>query len=124
MSDIWHLHDDLLGHLHRVVPFAEYDQAAARAPEAAPPKTHTRWHSVDVVPQRPTPTRTVLSAIRQGRRSLNISRSSEEDPAVLRCNPDIITAVVKVFTDHVRAERLYCVLELNGIIADQSIRRI
>lgn len=99
IADILELHNKILGDLYNVVPFSEYDQCTARVP--APPRAHTRWHSVDVVPQRPTPTRAILSTIRHGRRSLNISRSSEEEHAMLRCSPHIVAAVARVFADHV-----------------------
>lgn len=83
------------------MPFSEYDQCTAKV--SAPPRAHTRWHSVDVVPARATPPRAILSTIRQGRRSLNISRSSEDDHTMLRCSPQIVAAVAKVFADHVRS---------------------
>lgn len=93
------LHDDILGDLHRVVPFSEYDQKTAKIPTM--PRTHARWHSVDIVPTRGTPNRAVLSTIRQGRRSLNISRSSDEDQAMLRCTPKTVAAVTEVFAAYV-----------------------
>lgn len=105
IAEILHLHDDILGELHRVVPFAEYDQSLARAPEPALTRTHARWHSVDVVPQRITPNRGVLATIRQGRRSLNISRSSDEDPAILKCGPQVVDSVTKIFANHVGPKR-------------------
>lgn len=103
MSQILHLHDDLLGHLHRIVPFAEYDQHAAKAQtDSALARSHTRWHSVDVVPPRATPIRSKLASIRQHRRSLNISRSSGDDEVMLRCSPQIVAAVAKLFAEFVR----------------------
>lgn len=97
-----HLHDDILGHLHRAVPFAEYDQSTARVPPAV--RTHNRWHSIDVVPIRPTPPRTVLSTIRQGRRSLNISRSTEDEPPLMHCSPQTVAEVTHVFAYNVGGE--------------------
>lgn len=100
IADILHLHDDILGCLHRIVPFAEYDQTIARLP--LPLRAHNRWHSMDAVPQRTTPNRSTLATIRQGRRSLNISRSSSDDAqVVLRCSPQTIAAVAKAFSDNV-----------------------
>ena len=102
ISDILHLHDDLLGDLHRIVPFAEYDQRTARAfPEVPLARSHTRWHSVDVVPTRGSPARSRLATVRQGRRSLNISRSSEQEHLMLRCSPQIVAAVANTFLSHV-----------------------
>ncbi|SMR50725.1 unnamed protein product [Zymoseptoria tritici ST99CH_1E4] len=99
IADILHLHDDILGCLHRIVPFAEYDQTIARLP--LPLRAHNRWHSMDAVPQRTTPNRSTLATIRQGRRSLNISRSSSDDAqVVLRCSPQTIAAVAKAFSDN------------------------
>ncbi|CAK3948546.1 Dbl homology domain-containing [Lecanosticta acicola] len=107
IAELLHLHDNILGELQRVVPFAEYDQSLARAPEPVHTRSHTRWHSVDVVPQRVTPTRAVLATIRQGRRSLNISRSSDDDPAILRCSPQVVAAVTKVFGNHMERFSAY-----------------
>jgi len=93
-----HIHDALLGQVHRVVPFAEYDQSVAKAPR--PARIHTRWHSVDVVPTL-SHKRSMFATIRQGRRSLNISRSSGNDQIVLQCSPQIVSAVAGVFAEHV-----------------------
>lgn len=96
MAELLHLHDDLLGRLHNVVPFAEYDQSVARQPKRI--AMHTRWHSVDVVPTRSPPQHSRLATIRQGRRSLNIGRSSEEELVALRCSPQIAAKVARVFS--------------------------
>lgn len=102
ISAILHLHDDLLGQLHRLIPFAEYEQRTAKTlPEAPLIRSHTRWHSVDVVPTRSSPSRSRLTTVRQGRRSLNISRSSEQEHAMLRCSPQIVAIVAKLFLLHV-----------------------
>ncbi|KAK4503551.1 hypothetical protein PRZ48_004466 [Zasmidium cellare] len=105
IAEILDLHDKILGDLYNAVPFSEYDQDTATA--SAPPRAHTRWHSVDVVPQRPTPKRVVLSTIRQGRRSLNISRSSEDEHAMFRCSPQIVAAVAKVFAKYAGRFKAY-----------------
>lgn len=111
ISELVRLHDDLLGHLHKLVPFAEYDQWIAKAfPSAAFPRSHTRWHSVDAVPSRGSPARSRLPVVRQSRRSLNINRSSEQDQAMLRCSPQIVAAVARMFLSHVRRtiQGFYC----------------
>jgi hypothetical protein len=63
---------------------------------------------VDVVPGHASvmsPKRTTLvTAVRQSRRSLNLSRSDEGESVVLRCAPQIIAAVAAVFKTYVRAE--------------------
>lgn len=112
IADILLLHDDILGELHHAVPFSEYDQVIASTPQVVTARSHNRWHSVDVVPARPTPGHTVLAAIRQGRRSLNISRSTEDEQFVLQCSPQIVTAVVKVFSKHVFTPFQHCCLWL------------
>ena len=97
-----HLHDDLLGNLHRIVPFAEYDHRTARVSvDPTLSRSHTRWHSVDVVPTRTTPIRSKLMTIRQGRRSLNISRSSADEELELRCSPHIVAAVASLVSQYV-----------------------
>lgn len=113
LTTILQLHDELLGELYRVVPFAEYDQhlAKASAPSTANPRpAHVRWHSVDVVTGQTqpyaSPNRVSLAAaIHQRRRSLQLSRSSEQDAVVLRCAPQVVAAVVEVFRKYVRACR-------------------
>lgn len=104
ISDVLRLHDDLLGHLQRLIPFAEYDQRTAKAlPDATLKRSHTRWHSVDVVRPR-------LTAVKPGRRSLNISRSSEQDHLALRCSPQIVAGVADMFLSLVRRLRMHHVL--------------
>lgn len=105
IAKILYLHDELLGALYRVVPFAEYDQQLAKGPSKPKRPVHTRWHSVDVVPGHLSiisPKRgTLASTIRQSRRSLNLSRSDEEDSPVLRCAPQVIAAVASIFKSYV-----------------------
>lgn len=102
ISAMLQLHDDLVGQLHRIVPFAECDQRMARMPPGLPPsRSHTRWHSVHVVPQQATPVRSKLASIRHARRSLNINRSFEDDHPMLRCSPFVVSVVAKAFREHV-----------------------
>ncbi|KAF2483224.1 hypothetical protein BDY17DRAFT_250617 [Neohortaea acidophila] len=108
ISAMLQLHDDLLGQLHRIVPFAECDQRMARMPPGLPSShSHTRWHSVDVVPSQPTPTRSKLASIRQARRSLNINRSVEDDHPMLRCSPFVVSVMAKAFREHMNRFALY-----------------
>ena len=97
-------HDELLGELYRIVPFAEYDQQAQRLPRAS---GHHRWHSTDgsvggggalVVA---SPRRTALSTIREGRRSLNVSRSSDSEAPMVHCAPRVVAAVARTFLAYV-----------------------
>ena len=102
ISDILHLHNDILGELHRRVPFAEYDQRVTKAlPHPASERAHARWHSMDVVPTRSPPTLSKLASIRKARRSLNISRSSGDGEAILTCSPHVVADVAKTFSNHV-----------------------
>jgi len=105
LSYLLQTHDELLGDLYRVVPFAEYDQHAQRLPVRA--SRHLRWHSTDGAATF-TPRRNTLSTIREGRRSLNMSRSSETEP-VTRCAPEIIAAVARTFLAYMpRLQKAYC----------------
>lgn len=98
-------HDELLGDLYRVVPFAEYDQSAQRVPVRS--SRHSRWHSTDGTASV-TPCRNTLATIREGRRSLNMSRSSETEP-VTRCAPQVIAAVARTFLAYIpRLAKAYC----------------
>lgn len=105
IAKMLYLHDELLGALYRVVPFAEYDQQLAKSSSRPRKPVHTRWHSVDIVPGHPgviSPKRgTLATAIRQSRRSLNLSRSDEGDNAILRCAPQVIAAVASIFKTYV-----------------------
>nr|POE66095.1 hypothetical protein CFP56_54356 [Quercus suber] len=107
IANLLHLHDDILGLLHQTVPFAEYDQSVAKLPRPPMTGVHTRWHSVDVVPRLDTPGRSKLATIRNGRRSLNISRSDEEERATLRCSPQLVARVAKIFHEHMERFQAY-----------------
>jgi hypothetical protein len=104
-----HLHDDLLGDLYHAIPFAEYDQRTAGISESSTVRrpAHVRWHSVDAVSMQPglagvSPKRlTLAETLHQRRRSLNISGSSDPEPVVLRCAPDVVAAIAAVFSKHV-----------------------
>ena len=92
------LHDDLLGELHRVVPHSEYDQKISRKDALpAPSRSHIRWHSAEIVPPRVVGS----TAVKENRRSLNISRSSEQEPLVVHCAPEVAADVAKVFQEQV-----------------------
>jgi len=101
------VHDELLGALYRVIPFAEYDQQLAIASQRAPARRplHTRWHSVEVVPGHTSvisPKRgSLATVVRQNRRSLNISRSEETESIVLRCAPQVVASVATLFKTYV-----------------------
>ena len=102
ISDILHLHDELLGELYRKVPFAEYDQRTSKLPpQSAIVRAHTRWHSVDAIPTRSPRMQPKLASIRHARRSLNISRSSGDGEAILNCSPYIVAVVAKIFSNYV-----------------------
>lgn len=102
IAEMLHLHDDLLGELHTIVPFAEYDQNTSRAAGPSRRPSHARWHSMDAVPQRTGPVTSNLASVIQSRRSLNISRSSEHEPAMLCCSPQVVSAVATAFLKYVR----------------------
>lgn len=95
ITQILQLHDEIIGSLHQVVPFSEYDQTSAReARTAASTPRHIRWYSAESTPLRTPKTHT----IRQHRRSLNISRSSaEHEPFTLSCSPQIAAEIAKIF---------------------------
>jgi hypothetical protein len=107
IAKMLNVHDELLGALYRVIPFAEYDQQLAMASHRPPAKAplHTRWHSVDIVSGHPSiisPKRTSLAtAVRQNRRSLNLSRSEEAESIVLRCAPQVVASVAALFKTYV-----------------------
>lgn len=127
MSAILHLHDDILGQLHHLVPFAEYDQHTAKSfPDVPLARSHTRWHSVDVVPTRHSPARSRLTTVRQGRRSLNLSRSSEQEHLALRCSPQIVAVVSKMFLSHVRGRDFarFAILTAEAKLAPSQIFRL
>ena len=102
VTNLLQLHDELLGALHAVVPFSEYDQTVAHT-VSSPRKglQHLRWYSMDAVPTRST-RKQGIQQIRQSRRSLNLSRSSESEPAVLHCTPQTAAEVARVFALKVR----------------------
>jgi hypothetical protein len=101
ISELLRLHNDILGDLHATVPFAEYDQNIAKTKPTFMP-SHARWHSVDVVPSRSRPGKHTLETIRQGRRSLNINRSTDEEHPLAHCSPSVVAEVAAIFQRQVR----------------------
>lgn len=64
LSDIIELHDELLGELHRAVPYSQYNRPDSREsgslitctdPIAAKMTGHRRWASLDGLARPPTP---------------------------------------------------------------------
>ncbi|KAG9247514.1 RhoGEF domain-containing protein [Calycina marina] len=55
LNEIIALHEELLGDLHRIVPYSEYTQADCIAERRlpAPFHGHNRWRSLDAVPETP-----------------------------------------------------------------------
>ncbi|KAI1818424.1 Dbl homology domain-containing protein [Poronia punctata] len=53
LTDIIELHEDILGDLHRIVPYSEYTQPehVVVDPNPLPRGGHHRWHSLDSVPE-------------------------------------------------------------------------
>ncbi|KAI0389365.1 Dbl homology domain-containing protein [Xylariaceae sp. FL0594] len=53
LTDIIHLHEEILGELHRAVPHSEYTQPKHIhvGPVPLPSEGHHRWHSLDSVPE-------------------------------------------------------------------------
>lgn len=54
LNEIVELHEELLGELHLAVPHSEYTQInlpETPAPTAKHDRGHTRWHSLDAVPE-------------------------------------------------------------------------
>ena len=107
IAKMLNVHDELLGALYRMIPFAEYDQQLAISSHRAPARRplHTRWHSVDVVSGHPSvisPKRgSLATVVRQNRRSLNLSRSEEAESIVLRCAPRVVASVTALFMTYV-----------------------
>ncbi|KAH9823767.1 RhoGEF domain [Teratosphaeria destructans] len=86
------LHQEMVAELQHCVPFLD------REPPVRPAGVHRhhRWHSVDGT----TPRRKPFSSLRHPRRSLNISRSSEDDAGGgLTCEPAVVAAVAAVFNE-------------------------
>ncbi|PBP19580.1 hypothetical protein BUE80_DR009600 [Diplocarpon rosae] len=51
LNDIFELHEDLLGELHRVVPHSEYTQSSVNSRTSPSRPAHHRWRSLDAVPE-------------------------------------------------------------------------
>jgi hypothetical protein len=51
LNEIVELHEGLLGELHRAVPYSEYTQLNVTKPIPSNSKGHTRWRSLDAVPE-------------------------------------------------------------------------
>ena len=51
LADIAELHEEVLGELHRAVPYSEYTQLDMVAAEKKAAPGHHRWRSLDAVPE-------------------------------------------------------------------------
>lgn len=90
LSHLISLHQEILCDLRFAAPFSD------REPSTRPATVHHRWHSVD----GSTPRRKPFSSLRHVRRSLNISRSSEDEcAATAYCDPGAVAAVTQAFLD-------------------------
>ena len=96
------LHEELLGEMHAVIPFS--DQEADVVNPALTPKLrirHSRWKSADAASIRLSPGHS-LRQLRRGRRSLNMSRSSDQDCMATDCSPQTVVDVARVFLSKVQ----------------------
>jgi hypothetical protein len=116
ISELLRLHNDILGELHAVVPFAEYDQSTAKT-KASFSTSHNRWHSIDVVPTRSRSAKHMREVIRQGRRSLNIARSTEEEHPLLQCSPQIAAKVAETFLRQVRKVKALFIFVIDKFVS-------
>jgi len=98
LADLLQLHDELLRELHAAVPAK--DSQPANTPIKARRPPHLRYKSADAVSEI-VPFRSSLLPIRPNRRSLNLSRSSEQESMGLRLSPQAAADVSKIFLSKV-----------------------
>ena len=100
------LHDELLGELHRIIPFSNYNSVAAAEMASRLKQSHARWISDEGLPAR----RQYHDFSHTGwskRRSLDIKTTMEGEPRILPCNTAIVMDVAKLFASKVRGLRSY-----------------
>lgn len=98
------LHDEILGELHRVIPFSDHDSTTTVVKLSPSRPTHIRWRSDDGTgAQRP---RQAFSHTGWSkRRSLDARVSLQQESTALQCIPAIVSEVGRVFSENVRSKR-------------------
>lgn len=97
ISQILHLHEDLLSELHQAVPLADFTQSAQQEAYPVTKAKHIRFHSADMIPSRFAENKVT----RRLRHSFEIGRSPDRQPRAPATDTKIAGSIAKVFNKHV-----------------------
>ncbi|ORY15712.1 Rho guanyl nucleotide exchange factor [Clohesyomyces aquaticus] len=98
ISQILHLHQDLLAELHQAVPHADFMQSAHQESYPITKAKHIRFHSADMMPGRFHEHK----AARRLRHSLEIGRSPDRRPRALVADTKTVGEVAKIFNKYMK----------------------
>lgn len=100
LADMIQLHDEILGQLHSIVPFSDYDSRAAVETAAAFRPSHARRISDDGTSPR-KPHHLFSHTGWSKRRSLDIKTTLDTEPVILSCSTTTVSEVAKLFARNV-----------------------
>ncbi|KAI9705989.1 MAG: hypothetical protein M1836_005395 [Candelina mexicana] len=98
VTEILQLHEELLGELHRVIPYSEYTQVNTALPVPPESRGHVRWHSFDAVPKRVGD----LKQESKARYSLDLSDPVVRNMTAMTAEPKVAADVAAVFDKMMR----------------------
>ncbi|KAI9794524.1 MAG: hypothetical protein M1835_006531 [Candelina submexicana] len=98
VTEILQLHEELLGELHRVIPYSEYTQVNTALPVPPESRGHVRWHSFDAVPKRVGD----LKQESKARYSLDLSDPVVRNMTAMTAEPKVAADVARVFDKMMR----------------------
>lgn len=105
ISQILHVHEDLLTDLHQAVPQADFTKSASQETYPVTKAKHIRFHSADIMPARFAEHKVP----RRLRHSLEIGRSPDRRPRGLVTDTKTVGEVAKIFNKHVSSlNGLWC----------------
>lgn len=104
LADLLQLHDEILRELHACLPWRDIQPALT--PIKARRPRHLRYKSADAVSDH-VPLRSSLIPVRQNRRSLNLSRSSEQDHGISQFGPQLAADISRIFLSKIRRFSAY-----------------
>ena len=99
LSQLLHIHEGILGELHKVMPHSEYSHAHAKETPAIHYRGHVRWHSADSGINKIKDSRLA----RRFRHSVDLARPPKQNIPGLTAEPKVVADVAKVFENRVRS---------------------
>ncbi|KAH7394498.1 hypothetical protein BKA66DRAFT_438839 [Pyrenochaeta sp. MPI-SDFR-AT-0127] len=98
ITQILHIHEDLLAELHQAIPQADFTHSANQESYPVTKAKHIRFHSADIIPGRFAEHK----ATRRLRHSLEIGRSPDRRPRGLVTDTKTVREIAKIFNKHMK----------------------